>query len=122
MGGAGVTVTATAVERRRVLGDINTARRRARQRERGGKSKKKGKTTKETDRRRGREKIKGTEIDTDLSRLKQEESDLLRPTQIRLVVLDILQVWVCVTAGVRRRAVVEKCICAQQNYHRSSKS
>lgn len=28
MGGAGVTVTATTVERRRVLGEVNTARRR----------------------------------------------------------------------------------------------
>lgn len=48
MGGAGVTVTATTVERRRVLGEINTARRR----EERKKKKKKGNNTRETDRRK----------------------------------------------------------------------
>lgn len=63
MGGAGVTVTATTVERRRVLGEINTARRKEEKDRRKGKSTRK----KKKDKRWGCERVTGREIDTDLS-------------------------------------------------------
>lgn len=55
MGGAGVTVTATTVERRRVLGETNTARRREKRKaERGRERRGRRKiSTSGTERRRG---------------------------------------------------------------------